>query len=51
MEHFPGTLTRRESDELVERVEGGFKVNPSAPTSSIASVARADFAFSDAYAP
>ncbi len=27
MEHFPGTLTRRESDELVERIEGGFEAN------------------------
>ena len=24
MEHFPGTLTRRESDELVDRIEVGF---------------------------
>jgi RimJ/RimL family protein N-acetyltransferase len=24
MEHFPGTLTRRQSDELVERIDGGF---------------------------
>lgn len=27
MEHFPGTLTRRESDELVERIEAGFVEN------------------------
>ncbi len=27
MEHFPGTLTRRQSDELVERIEGGFAEN------------------------
>jgi RimJ/RimL family protein N-acetyltransferase len=27
MEHFPGPLTRRESDELVERIEAGFERN------------------------
>jgi RimJ/RimL family protein N-acetyltransferase len=27
MEHFPGTLSRRESDELIERIEGGFEAN------------------------
>jgi len=27
MEHFPGTLTRGESDGLVERIEGGFEAN------------------------
>jgi RimJ/RimL family protein N-acetyltransferase len=27
MEHFPGTLTRRESDELVDRIEAGFAEN------------------------
>jgi ribosomal-protein-alanine N-acetyltransferase len=27
MEHFPRTLTRRESDELVEKVEAGFEAN------------------------
>jgi RimJ/RimL family protein N-acetyltransferase len=27
MEHFPGTLSRRESDALVERIEAGFEAN------------------------
>jgi RimJ/RimL family protein N-acetyltransferase len=27
MEHFPGPLTRRQSDELVERIEAGFAEN------------------------
>jgi ribosomal-protein-alanine N-acetyltransferase len=27
MEHFPAPLTRGESDELVERIEGGFEAN------------------------
>lgn len=27
MEHFPGTLTRRQSDELVDRIEVGFAEN------------------------
>ncbi|HWI96207.1 MAG TPA: GNAT family N-acetyltransferase [Solirubrobacterales bacterium] len=27
MEHFPGPLTRRESDELVEKIEAGFEAN------------------------
>jgi RimJ/RimL family protein N-acetyltransferase len=27
MEHFPGTLRRGESDELVERIEAGFRAN------------------------
>jgi RimJ/RimL family protein N-acetyltransferase len=27
MEHFPGTLTRRESVELVEKIEAGFEAN------------------------
>jgi RimJ/RimL family protein N-acetyltransferase len=27
MEHFPGPLTRGQSDELVERIEGGFEAN------------------------
>jgi ribosomal-protein-alanine N-acetyltransferase len=27
MEHFPGLLTRRQSDELVEKIEAGFEAN------------------------
>ena len=27
MEHFPGPLSRRESDELVEKIEAGFEAN------------------------
>jgi ribosomal-protein-alanine N-acetyltransferase len=27
MEHFPGTLSRGQSDELVEKIEGGFEAN------------------------
>lgn len=27
MEHFPGLLSRRESDELIERIEAGFEAN------------------------
>jgi RimJ/RimL family protein N-acetyltransferase len=27
MEHFPATLTRRQSDELVERIEAGFEAH------------------------
>jgi ribosomal-protein-alanine N-acetyltransferase len=27
MEHFPAVLTRRQSDELVERIEGGFEAS------------------------
>jgi ribosomal-protein-alanine N-acetyltransferase len=27
MEHFPDPLTRRQSDELIERIEGGFDAN------------------------